>query len=68
MENICLPPPDITLDPVSLIFTSLVLHDVHGLITCVQTIVAVLMRYVNAGLSITNSLVGLVKPVAARLN
>lgn len=54
-----------TVDQESLYAASLILQDVHALIQGIHVLVAILLRYVEIGTAITNSLVQLGTPVLA---
>ena len=54
-----------TSDYDELLVASLILRDVNHLVRGIQTIVAVLLRYVVIGVSITDTLVGWMMPTAA---
>ena len=64
MQNTTLPRTEPSPDRDALILASLLLKEVHGLVTGVHFIVAGLLRYVTLGVSITNSLIELVMPTS----
>ena len=68
MQNTALSPTEKTLDPDALFLTSLILQDVHETIRDIQTIVAVLLRYVLISVSITDGLIGLIAPTQPEEN
>ena len=65
MENTIQLQTQKTVDRESLYVASLILQDVHAFIQGIHVLVAVLLRYVEIGTSITNSLVQLGTPVLA---
>ena len=64
MENNIRFQPEQSLDADALFLASGILLDVHRIVRNIQTVVAVLLRYAMAGVSITSSLVELVVPTA----
>lgn len=62
MENTIQPQAQEILDRESLYVASLILQDVHAIIQGVHTLVAILLRYVDVGTSITNSLIQFAVP------
>lgn len=62
MENTIQLQTQKTVDHESLYAASLILQDVHALIQGIHVLVAVLLRYVEIGTSITNSFVQLGTP------
>ena len=62
MENTIRFQPEKSLDYDALFLASIILLNVSRIISNIQMIVAVLLRYAALGVSITNSLIGLVLP------
>ena len=52
--------PESILEQDSLLLASLILLNVSRIVRDIQTLVAVLLRYAPIGLSLTNSLIGLI--------
>jgi len=59
MEN---PVPSQTLDHDSLLLASFILVDVNQTVRDIRMLVAVLLRYVTIGASITDKLMGMIMP------
>ncbi len=64
MENTIQLQAEKTLDHESVYLASLILQDVHETIRCVHILVAVILRYVEVGATITDGLISLSVPVA----
>jgi hypothetical protein len=62
MENTLGFQPEKSLDYDSLFLASIILLNVSRTISNIQMIVAVVLRYAGLGVSITNSLIGLILP------
>jgi hypothetical protein len=62
MENTIQFQPEKSLDAEALFLASLILLDLNRTIRNIQTLVAVLLRYAMLGVSITNSLIGWMRP------
>ncbi len=68
MENTIQPQAHETLDRESLYVASLILQDVHAIIQDVHILVATLLRYVEIGTAVADSLIRLTGPAVSEGN